>query len=175
MDNLKLMKLATIIDSSANYWSGLVSSMVDDDVASAEIAKQIAALRPLVQGSRGVMAYLVRDLQSERGSSGRSRSRDRDAAEDETGKGDDERSYWARKKAEKTRQLWEKLHSEGTVSVENAPDFSGEDSGDDDVKPTKLQSPRRSKKKYKKDNKQKKQKKHKRKSDEKEKRRRTCS
>ncbi|KAF1774517.1 hypothetical protein GQ600_9485 [Phytophthora cactorum] len=48
---------------------------------------------------------------------------------------EDERSYWARKKADKTRKLWENLHSEGTVSVENAPDFSSEESDDDDVKP----------------------------------------
>lgn len=85
---------------------------------------------------------------------------------------EDERSYWARKKEEKTRQLWENLHSEGTVSVENAPDFSAEeDSDDDDVKPTKVESPGRSEKKRKKEKKSK----HSRKRDKKEKRRRSRS
>ncbi|KAK1940509.1 hypothetical protein P3T76_007960 [Phytophthora citrophthora] len=66
----------------------------------------------------------------------RSRSRDRKPrtekrSEDKEG---DERSYWAKMKADKTRKLWENLHSEGSVSVENAPDFSSEESDDEDVK-----------------------------------------
>ncbi|KAE9044429.1 hypothetical protein PR003_g2992 [Phytophthora rubi] len=214
-----------------------------DDIAAAEIARQIAALRPRVEGSRGVMAYLdkppsdkradvnktflastirsvdshnrrqeedkcwtlrrmERELdvprdrrrssrrsrsrerrrsrdrkrrrsprrsrsrspsrrrnRSERSSSARSRSRDRGAVGAGKKEDEDERGYWARKKAEKTRELWEKLHSEGTVSLENAPDFSAEDcSDDDDVKP----SPKRREKKRKKD---KKIKKHSRKRD----------
>lgn len=49
-----------------------------------------------------------------------------------------ERLYWARKKAERTKQIWEKLHNaeDRNVSVENAPAFgsSSEDSDDDDLK-----------------------------------------
>ncbi|KAE9095875.1 hypothetical protein PF010_g16540 [Phytophthora fragariae] len=220
--------------------------MADDDIAAAEIARQIAALRPRVEGSKGVMAYLdkppsdkradvnktflastIRSVDShnrrqeedkcwtlrrmereldeprdsrrsrrrsrsrsrsregrrsidrkrrrspsrshsrspsrrrnrnERSSSVRGRSRDRGAVGGGKKEDEDERGYWARKKAEKTRELWEKLHSEGTVSLENAPDFSAEDSSDDDdVKPL----PKRREKKR---NKDKKLKKHSRKS-----------
>ncbi|CAH0517562.1 unnamed protein product [Peronospora belbahrii] len=76
----------------------------------------------------------------------------------------DERNYWAQKKAGKVRKLWENLHAEGTVSVENAPDFSEEESDDDDVKPIEakvLPSPEDKKKKHKKHKKHKKDKKHK--------------
>jgi hypothetical protein len=50
----------------------------------------------------------------------------------------DERSFWAAKKAEKTKQLWENLHASRNVSVESAPSFGlsdAEDSDDEDVKP----------------------------------------
>ncbi|KAL3658163.1 hypothetical protein V7S43_016793 [Phytophthora oleae] len=216
--------------------------MADDGIAAAEIAKQIAALKPRVEGSRGVMGYLdkskgadvnkmflastIRGVNSHnrrqeedkcwtlrrmerkldkstdrrrsrrsrsrdrkpkrRRSSSRSRSRSRNESrrrrsrsreemrsrrsrsrdckspiekQSEKKEDKDERSYWANKKADKTRKLWGNLHSEGSVSVENAPDFSSEESDDDDVKfPS-------SKKKHKK------QKKHNRRSDKKAKRR----
>ncbi|KAJ8576720.1 hypothetical protein ON010_g2491 [Phytophthora cinnamomi] len=205
--------------------------MADDDVAAAEIAAQIAALRPRVQGARGVMAYLhypevrrQRDILytvdgevylvltgalllgavwtrttggRRRTSAGRCGGWSGSSTSPATGGGPAtgaaveaavaiggdrttgsggavqvavaaardgidgaevigapldlsavERIFWARKKAEKTRRLWENLHSEGTVSVENAPDFSAEeDSGDEDVKPTKAVSPGRNEKK----------------------------
>ncbi|KAG3026477.1 hypothetical protein PC121_g3358 [Phytophthora cactorum] len=235
--------------------------MVDDSIAAEEIARQIAALKPRVEGSRGIMGYLdkpqydnradvnktflastirgvnshnrrqeedkcwtLRQMErklddsrdrradrrshsrsrrrsnerkrrrspsrsrsrsssrhrkwtrsgSRRNSSRRSRSRDRSpVAELHSGKKneEDERSYWARKKADKTRKLWENLHSEGTVSVENAPDFSSEESDDDDVKPKTVKSlppPDRIEKKHKK---HKKHKKRDRKNDKKSKRR----
>ncbi|KAG7391407.1 hypothetical protein PHYPSEUDO_004942 [Phytophthora pseudosyringae] len=235
--------------------------MADDGVAAAEIARQIAALKPRVEGSRGVMGYLVRAADTDkppsdkradvnkmflastirgvnshnrrqeedkcwtlrsmgrrkldeprdrrrpsrrsrscsserrrpsdrkrrrspsisrsrsRNRSRRSRSRDRSPAaeaQNEKEEGGDERSFWARKKAEKTRKLWEKLHSGGTVSVENAPDFSSEESDHDDVKPTNAKAappPDRDEKKHKKHHK--KHKKHGRKSDKKATRRRS--
>ncbi|KAH7459808.1 uncharacterized protein KRP23_15070 [Phytophthora ramorum] len=218
--------------------------MADDDIAAAELAKQIAALRPRLQGPRGVLAYLEkppadkrsdvnktflastirgvnshnrrqeedkcwtlrrmkqqlddvpsstrrhsRDRRKRRRSPSRSRSRSRSRSQrrgrDRSGsrrsssrrsrsrdrgpnaetdaskkKDEDERSFWARKKAEKTRELWENLHAEGTVSVENAPDFTAEESDDEDVKP-----PAATDRKEKKHKKHKKHVKHKKKSD----------
>ncbi|KAH7467035.1 uncharacterized protein KRP23_11361 [Phytophthora ramorum] len=155
--------------------------MADDDIAAAELAKQIAALRPRLQGPRGVLAYLEKppaDKRSDvnktflastiRGVNSHNRRQEEDKCwtlrrmkqqlddkEDE-----DERSFWARKKAEKTRELWENLHAEGTVSVENAPDFTAEESDDEDVKP-----PAATDRKEKKHKKHKKHVKHKKKSD----------
>ncbi|RLN87145.1 hypothetical protein BBJ28_00013254 [Nothophytophthora sp. Chile5] len=125
-----------------------VWKMADDDgIAAAEIARQIAALRPRVQGARGVMGYLQKKRED-----------------------DNERSYWAQKKAEKTRKLWENLHAGGTVSVENAPDFSSEESEADDVKPPPPQQPSTESPKS-----RKKRKKHSKKSEKKAKRRRSRS
>ncbi|KAG7398199.1 hypothetical protein PHYBOEH_011522 [Phytophthora boehmeriae] len=225
--------------------------MVDDNIAAEEIARQIAALRPRVQGSGGVMAYLEkppgdkradvnklflastirgvdshnrrqeedkcwtlrrmerkldesrgRDRRSSRRARSRSRSRDRqrfgenrrrrrsphrsrsrspsrrchrsrshsrnavvETRQEEKQEDDDERDYWARKKAEKTRKIWENLDAE-RVLVENAPEFSPDESDDDDVKPqasTKtLPSPESPEKKHKR---HKKHKKHSRKGD----------
>ncbi|TDH72170.1 hypothetical protein CCR75_000997 [Bremia lactucae] len=68
----------------------------------------------------------------------RSRSSDRSIAareQIETKDEEEERSYWARKKADRTRELWKNLYAEGTVSVENGPDYS---SDDEDIRPPKV-------------------------------------
>ena len=96
----------------------------------------------------------------------RSRSRDCRRTVDEcreaTNEIDDERSYWARKKAEKVSKLWEKLHAEGSAS-RNALDRSREESDDDDdvkaVEAKVSMSPERNSKKHKKHKKLKKHKK----------------
>ncbi|KAI9983367.1 hypothetical protein PInf_007387 [Phytophthora infestans] len=149
--------------------------MSDDGIAAAEIARQIAALKPRVEGPRGVMGYLDSDQRADvnktflastiRGPGSKTHGKKKDE--------EDERSYWARKKADKTRKLWENLHSEGTVSVENAPAFSSEESDDDDVKPMKEKTsptPDRHEKKHKK---HKKHRKHKKRDREREKRSKT--
>lgn len=210
--------------------------MVDDNIAAEEIARQIAALKPRVEGPRGVMGYLDKakgeqradvnkmflastirgvnshnrrqeedkcwtlrrmerklDESTDRRKAKRSRSRDRKPtrrrsssrsrsrshsrnlkrrrhrsrsrsdegmrrsrsrerkalAEKRSEKDDDERSYWAKKKADKTRKLWENLHLEGSVSVENAPDFSSDESDDDDVKPPSSEKKHKKNKKHK--------------------------
>ncbi|CAI5717322.1 unnamed protein product [Hyaloperonospora brassicae] len=69
----------------------------------------------------------------------------------------DARSYWARKKAEKSAAIWGNLYSKGTVSTENAPAFSSEaESTDDDVKLADVKTsivPERSRKKHRRDKK----------------------
>ncbi|KAI9917005.1 hypothetical protein PsorP6_017198 [Peronosclerospora sorghi] len=191
------------------------NTMVTDGIAADEIRRQMAARRMQVEGSRGVMAYLVhvsiskdkgkpsdvnktflastirsvtshnqrqeedqcwtlrrmeRKLSKRRRSRSRSRrSRDRETwtrtrrcswsrspsrhrkrrrqttaarrggtSRDDVEKREDQdmRRYWADKKMEKTRKMWKHLHSEGTVSMENAPDFSSEDFDDEDDKAT---------------------------------------
>ncbi|CAI5736965.1 unnamed protein product [Peronospora destructor] len=112
-----------------------------------------------------------RSRREERKVSRRSRSRDRSTVDeflDGKKEIEDERSYWARKKAGKVSKLWENLHLEGIVSLENAPDFSREESDDDDVKAAEAKvsmSPKRNQKKQhkkpKKPKKHKKTKKHK--------------
>ncbi|CEG42417.1 uncharacterized protein PHALS_12695 [Plasmopara halstedii] len=185
--------------------------MVNDDIAANEITRQIAALKPRIEGSRGVMGYLdkpqndkradvnktflattIRSIDSHnrrqeenkcwtlrrmehkldegsnwqrsslrsniyrsdekkrKGSVRRSRSRSRSRSHlrqsrrsrsrnrrrcsrgQSERKDEDKRSYWARKKADKTQKIWKVLQSKGTISVENAPDI---DSDDDDIKP----------------------------------------
>ncbi|CAH0473220.1 unnamed protein product [Peronospora belbahrii] len=202
--------------------------MNNDDIRAAEeIVRQITALKPRVDGSRGIMAYVEKPQVEKRtdvnktflastirsvklhnqrqeedkcwtlhhleekmdvsrhwhGSRSRSRSsrrwEEREVSrrsnqgcdcsnvhefDDKKREMQDERNYWAQKKAGKVRKLWENLHAEGTVSVENAPDFSEEESDDDDVKPIEakvLPSPEDKKKKHKKHKKHKKDKKHK--------------
>ncbi|GLE05012.1 hypothetical protein PINS_up013996 [Pythium insidiosum] len=44
---------------------------------------------------------------------------------------EDERAFWARKKEEKTKKLWESMHS-NNVMLENAPEFSGDSDFDDE-------------------------------------------
>lgn len=70
--------------------------------------------------------------------------RDGNSSQTRDSAAEQERLYWAQKKAERTKQIWEKLHnaSDRNVSVENAPKFcsSSEDSDDDDVKARALSS-----------------------------------
>lgn len=73
----------------------------------------------------------------------------------------DEREYWAAKKAEKTKKMWEKTYSAtASVMVENAPEFSSSDDSDDEDE--RVERKKKRSKKSKKSNKVKKYKEHKR-------------
>ncbi|GAB9466307.1 hypothetical protein Gpo141_00003685 [Globisporangium polare] len=120
--------------------------MKDDHRVAAEvIGQQIDAMQGRVQQS-GVMAYLAKDSHDRRPRKDVNKQfltstirsvdqHNRRHAEETSWK---DRHYWARKKAERTKQIWEKLHNanDRNVSVENAPEFrsSSEDSDDADVK-----------------------------------------
>lgn len=98
--------------------------------------KRIKRERNLEKSRSRSRSRQFRRSRSRSGRSSSQTSQNRSGRKNET----EERIYWARKKADKTRKLWENLYSEGTVLVENAPDYSSDESNDDDIKPGKRKS-----------------------------------
>ncbi|KAG6970651.1 hypothetical protein JG687_00002528 [Phytophthora cactorum] len=151
--------------------------MVDDSIAAEEIARQIAALKPRVEGSRGIMGYLDKPQYDNRADVNKTFLASTIRGVNSHNRRQEEDKCWTLRQMERKlddsrdRRADRRSHSRSTVSVENAPDFSSEESDDDDVKPKTVKSlppPDRIEKKHKK---HKKHKKRDRKNDKKSKRR----